>query len=106
MASTERAASFFLDLNLEESSVWWSKSNAFSLLVIFFWHIDAVEALGAVAVREALIAFGADLPPDYALAAREAVNNRPQRRFRHEALTAILGLDTAEHPLEGQPVLV
>jgi hypothetical protein len=106
LAVTERAAKFFNLLNLDEQSIWWSKSNSFSLLIIFFWHIDTIEAMGQDEVRNRLQQFAAVLPDAYGLAAREAVNNRPQRRYRHEQLTAVLGLDIDEHPLETQGPLV
>lgn len=106
LAVSERAAKFFLELGIDQGSVWWSKSNSFSLLVLFFWNIEAVEAFGHEEVRSRLVSFEAELPEDYALAAREAVNNRPQRRLRHERLAGVLGLDPAEHPLEGQGALV
>lgn len=106
MAGTERAARFFASLELDATSIWWNKSNSFSLMIIFFWHIDSIEALGHAEVKRILLDFSAQLPNDYALAAREAVNNRPQRRLRHEQLAIILGLDIAEHPLEGNANLV
>ncbi|WP_370675565.1 DUF262 domain-containing protein [Pleomorphomonas sp. PLEO] len=96
----QRAARFFQSLNLSDVP-WWSKSNSFTLMVVIVWNIDALERLGVDIVREKLEDFGRNLPGDYALAAREAVNNLRQRRLRHERLAQIIGVSTEETPFEG-----
>lgn len=106
IAGTERSARFFSAIDFEEQSIWWNKSNSFSLMVVFFWNIDLIEAMGPTEVKLRLSDFSKNLPEEYALAAREAVNNRPQRRLRHEWLSSLLGLDIAENPIEGQAALI
>lgn len=100
MANAQRAASFLLSLNFSEKSHWWSKSNSFSLMVLVFWHIDVMERKNLDEVKDLLISFADNMPDDYALAAREAVNNLRQRRLRHKMLAELLDLDLAERPLE------
>lgn len=75
LSGLETAAETLLGIDLPENSVWYSKSNAFSLMVICFWHSDALRRKGLDNVRVALIGLSDNLPDDYALAAREGVNN-------------------------------
>ena len=103
LLNAQRVASLFLNLDLPKAP-WWSKSNSFSLMVLGFWHIGTLERSEVQTIREKLSRFGEDLPEDYALAAREAVNNLRQRRLRHETLAGVLGLSTEEMPFEdGRP---
>lgn len=95
----ERAAKQLVELDLPKSSMWNSKSNAFTLFVIFFWQHEAIERIGLEEVRRRLDTFSKDTPPDYALAAREAVNNRKQRVLRHEQASELLGLPKEERML-------
>jgi hypothetical protein len=99
LAGLEKAASTILELDLKESSTWSSKSNAFTLFVVCFWHSDAMCRNGLTEVRERLLAFGENLPADYALAAREGVNNRRERILRYESLATLLELPLAERTL-------
>ncbi|UWQ42381.1 DUF262 domain-containing protein [Leisingera aquaemixtae] len=101
LANTQRAATFVNSLELPASSIWWNKSNSFSLMILAFWNIDLLERKDRAAIRAALDGFAENIPEDYALAAREAVNNLRQRRFRHAKLAEVLGLDPIERPLEG-----
>jgi hypothetical protein len=99
LLSAQRSARYFLELDLPDSP-WWGKSNSFSLMVVFMWHIDTLEQMDGNAVRRSLIDFGEDLPEDYALSAREAVNNLRQRRLRHEHICRILALPLEEAPFD------
>lgn len=101
MSNTQRAAILLNSLELPERSVWWSKSNSFSLMVLVFWNIDLMERKKVSDLRPILENFARNMPEDYALAAREGVNNLRQRRLRHVALAKQLGLDVSEQPLEG-----
>lgn len=83
------AALAFGRLRFPETSTWFSKSNAFSLLLA----LDASLELAAVPtkrVRDALLEFSGRMPDDYSLAAREAVNNKRQRILRDNYLKGIL----------------
>lgn len=96
LSGLEVAAETIMGIGLPEDSVWYSKSNAFSLMVICFWHSDALRRKGLDNVRANLIDFSDNLPEDYALAAREGVNNRKQRITRHEKLAEVLGVSADE----------
>lgn len=84
----DRSASTFAKLKLPKTSLWRNKASFFSLIV----YIAAAggELADPLVAREKLLAFEANVPPDYALAAREAVNNKAERELRHAYLADIL----------------
>lgn len=94
-----RAGKFILSLDLPSNSAWWSKSNSFSLVVICAWHIFELEEQEPSDVAAKLTDFANDMPADYALSAREGVNNRKQRIDRHKTLSRVLGLSEDERPV-------
>lgn len=98
----ERSASIIQSLELPKNTIWHSKSNAFTLIINFFWHGDVLSTKYNNELRNRLLEFSANVPEDYALAAREAVNNRKQRIIRHETVAKLLDLPTDERPLRRQ----
>jgi hypothetical protein len=99
LLNANRIANLFSSLQLS-SVPWWSKSNSFSFMVLAFWHIDQLERAKIEDLRAKLTAFGDNLPNEYALAAREGVNNLKERRLRHQHLAQVVGVNTKELPLE------
>lgn len=89
IGSINRAASFIAGLNLHETSMWWSKSNFFTLMAEFSRN-NKYTALDNSMVRVKLLEFEGMLPEGYALAAREAVSRKSQRETRAEAIQKIL----------------
>ncbi len=89
---------FILSMEFPETSIWWNKASAFSLFVVVFWNLDILTGIGREEVQARLSAFEADLPADYALAAREAVNNRKQRVERHAHICQAIGIQKEEKP--------
>lgn len=78
----EKAASVFNKLRFRANSFWYAKSNAFSLLAVLCEFEDRLVTSNLPALKSALTAF-AEMPPlDYALAAREGVNNKRERVMR------------------------
>tara|TARA_R110000868_G_scaffold411692_1_gene707582 strand:- start:268 stop:1326 length:1059 start_codon:yes stop_codon:yes gene_type:complete len=75
-----------LSMNLPNTSMWWNKANLYSLLT----EALTVERVDWAALAPRLIQFEAEVPPEYALAAREAVNNRNQRVLRGNAVRRLL----------------
>jgi hypothetical protein len=86
----ERAASKVLKLKLKKKSYWLNKANVFSIIVLFAKNIDLVEGLDDKDLREKLEDFEKNLPADYQLAAKEAVNNKRERLLRNQYLTKTL----------------
>jgi hypothetical protein len=78
----ERAAAFFNRFRFRADSYWYGKSNAFTLLVTLGQFSGQLEALNFSALKSALLAFAEVPPADYALAAKEGVNNRKERLVR------------------------
>lgn len=86
----EMAAARLLKIKLPGDGPWYSKSNAFSLLIAFDFVGDGVLSPKPIEVKRAIVDFFSGLPSDYALAAKEAVNNKRERLLRHSYLTELL----------------
>jgi hypothetical protein len=87
------AAKTVVDLKLPANSPWYSKSNAFTLLIALVRNFSAIKGASKAKIKllsTALKAFLENPPEDYALAAREAVNNKRQRLDRNEAVEGII----------------
>lgn len=75
--------------NLNEKSIWWTKSNFFTMAALLCRHHD-LDLINSAETGEAMNRF-ADAPPrEFSDAAREAVNNRPERLIRANAMGALL----------------
>lgn len=90
VATLEKAADVFSKLRLPKGSIWLRKANAFSLLLVIARNLDEAFKLGPKLLREKLDASASNLPEEYELAAREAVNNRKERVLRNDWLMKIL----------------
>lgn len=84
------AANYLLTLDLEDKKFWFSKSNSFSLLAALDSRDAVVTRLNLSRIKGALDAFARDVPADYSLAAKEAVNNKKERLLRHEKICTII----------------
>ncbi len=87
------AAKVFLSFKFPKGSAWFSKSNAFTLINVLDAYSLEIKTLGKIKVKkikEDLIKFIDSPPDDYALAAREAVNNKRQRMARHNKIANII----------------
>lgn len=78
------------NLQIESHSFWSTKANFFSLVVAIAKRLEAGQKLDSVATRTALMEFGSKPDAEYALAAREAVNNKKERQIRHQRIAALL----------------
>lgn len=88
--SLVRAAQFAIRMRLSEKSVWWRKANVFSLLIVLNRHSKELAGRKPTEFKELLENAGKELPEDYKLAAREAVNNRKERTTRDNYLEKLL----------------
>lgn len=86
----DAAAHTFARLRLPEGSSWYSKSNAYSLLLALERWDSEISPAQLKNLRQFLLDFSADTPDPYALAAREAVNNKRERILRDKYLEAII----------------
>lgn len=93
----EKGAAFFNKLRLRADSFWYAKSNAFSLLSVLCEFVDKLPATDMSLVKSALTAFADNPPGDYALAAREGVNNKKERVVRADYIRGIFNSRLIEH---------
>ncbi|OYQ40738.1 hypothetical protein CHU94_06220 [Rhodoferax sp. TH121] len=96
LKNLEETAKYLLKLKLKENSYWMNKANAFSLFVAVFESRKVAE-VDAKKLKAALELFEKQVPQDYSLAAKEAVNNKRERVLRHGAIQALIA------DIQGQP---
>ena len=75
-------------LKLPKKSIWRSKASFFTLMVAIAKNGGSVPDPIKVGLK--LIEFEANVPADYALAAKEAVNNRTERELRHSYVESLI----------------
>ena len=68
--------------------MWWNKANFFTLIIQFWNNIDQLTSPEDMAAK--MQDFELNIPPDYSLAAREAVNTKAQRLVRAQHLNKLL----------------
>lgn len=78
------------DLHLESNTFWSAKANFFSLVVAIAKCLEAGQKIDSIETRGALMLFAANPDENYALAAREAVNNKKERQLRHQHVATLL----------------
>ena len=86
----EFGASKFLRLKLKKKSYWYNKANAFSLLCFFFKNSQQLQNVDERSIKDKLEQFESQLPDDYRLAAKEAVNSKQERLLRNRYLTEVV----------------
>lgn len=84
------AAQLFLKLKLKNLSFWFGKSNAFSLFSLIAERYEELKAADFKKIKLGLDTFAENPPPDYSLAAKEAVNNKKERILRRDKLDAVI----------------
>jgi hypothetical protein len=82
----ESAAAYFNRLRFRADSFWYAKSNAFTLLLMLCEYSAKLDALNHAPLKVLLNLFGDNPPEEYALAAREGVNNKKERVLRAKYL--------------------
>ncbi len=82
-------ANYINAMNLPDGSMWLNKANFFTL-VVELSRIPALREQNADTAGQKLIDFAANVPPEYSLAAREAVNGKAQRELRGGMVRALL----------------
>lgn len=88
----ERTADIYLKLKFKQKSIWYNKSNFFSLCVVIGNHLKQNQIDNIERFKKLLEEFETNLPADYKLAATEAVNNKRERELRNTYITEILNL--------------
>lgn len=88
----ERIADFIINMNLKPDSYWMNKANLYSLIVVLYRHLKELPDLTPQAIHSRLKKLEAKLPPEYAMSAKEAVNNKKERMTRHDQLEKTLFL--------------
>ncbi|MGX0965723.1 hypothetical protein AB7M63_006172 [Bradyrhizobium japonicum] len=83
------AGSYIDTMALPVGSMWWNKANFFTL-VSELSRLPNLMKQSPEKAKDKLMDFAADVPPAYALAAREAVGRKAQREFRGQTVRTLL----------------
>ncbi len=94
IATINQSADIFNKLRFGRGSYWLNKANAFSLIIAINHTLRSGKTINLEAFKEGLEKFAAQLPDDYSLAAREAVNNKRERLTRDRYIHSILDIST------------
>lgn len=90
LGQLNQAAEFINALSLPTSSYWLNKTNLFTIIVAVARASQSGATPDAAAFRAKLDALEANLPDEYALAARQSVNNTRERELRNRHISALL----------------
>jgi Protein of unknown function DUF262 len=86
----ESAAGHFNRLRFRADSFWYAKSNAFSLLMTLCEYDAKLHAVNYTQLKNRLNSLAENPPDDYALAAREGVNNKKERLTRAKHVRLVM----------------
>jgi hypothetical protein len=83
------AGDYINSMNLPDGSMWWNKANFFSL-VSELSRLPETMKQPPLDAKHKLLDFADKVPPDYALAAREAVGQKAERELRGRVVRTLL----------------
>jgi hypothetical protein len=86
----EHIAKFYSAMNFIENSYWVNKANFFSIIIFLYQNYDIVHKRDPLEIKEKLDQFEKELPNEYQLAAKEAVNNKKERIIRDKHLRRLI----------------
>ncbi|OMQ12890.1 DUF262 domain-containing protein [[Flexibacter] sp. ATCC 35103] len=86
----EKTADTILKLKLKQKSIWFNKSNSFSLIIGIAKLQIEIDNLNLEKLKYNLEQFEMDIPGDFKLASTEGVNNKKEREIRNFYVTQIL----------------
>src|ERR1035437_2796404 len=85
-----RKVPLMIILNIIENSYWVTKANFFSIIIFLYQNYDIVHKRDPLEIKEKLDQFEKELPNEYQLAAKEAVNNKKERIIRDKHLRRLI----------------
>ncbi|WP_312399175.1 DUF262 domain-containing protein [Chryseobacterium sp.] len=83
VANFEKVSDLYLKFKFKSKSIWYTKSNFFSLFIILYNNYDLIND-NLSEFHTKLETFENTIPEDYRLSATEAVNNRKERQLRND----------------------
>jgi len=86
----EKTADTILKVKLKQKSIWFNKSNSFSLIIGIAKLGGKIDNLDLSKLKENLEQFEKEIPADFKLASNEGVNNKKERELRNTYVTQIL----------------
>lgn len=86
----EKTADLIIKMKLKHKSIWFNKSNSFSLIIGLAKHDKNITDINLEVLKENLENFETDIPADFKLASTEGVNNKKEREIRNTYITQII----------------
>ena len=90
VASVDKTAVLLSQLAFQKGSMWFQKANFFTLFTEVASRVYTGSTIDLTQTKVNLDGFQAAVPGDYALAAREAVNNKKERTLRASYVAKLL----------------
>ncbi len=86
----ESTADFIMKLKLSKKSIWYSKSNFFSLFIAIANFNERITLIDLEVFKSNLEVFERNISPEFKLAATEGVNNKKERETRNRFVMDII----------------
>ncbi|MCQ0030663.1 DUF262 domain-containing protein [Burkholderia glumae] len=86
----DASAKMIMEIGLEPDSYWLNKANLYSLLTCIYMNKASWSDFSPATAKAKLKRAARNIPEDYALAAKEAVNNKRERIIRNEYVSGLL----------------
>jgi Protein of unknown function DUF262 len=78
------------ELKLQDIPFWAAKANFFTLIVAIAKHLEDGKSINLIATKNELANFVSTADKEYALAAREGVNNKKERQLRNGVVSKLI----------------
>lgn len=89
ISNFEKVSDLYLRYKFKAKSIWYTKSNFFSLFIVTYNNYEIINNNLSEFVTK-LEEFESNLPEDYKLSATEAVNNRKERQLRNDYIQNLI----------------
>lgn len=86
----ENTADIVLKLKLKQKSIWFNKSNSFSLIIALSKLENKIHELNLNLLKINLEEFESNIPSEFKLASTEGVNNKKEREIRNHFIQQII----------------
>lgn len=86
----ETTAIFIKSLKIKNKSIWYSKSNLFSLIIALANKKEVLDQINSTIFKSKLEEFEQNIHPDFKLATTEGVNNKKEREIRNKFIISMI----------------
>ncbi|WP_299112565.1 DUF262 domain-containing protein [uncultured Winogradskyella sp.] len=85
-----KVGELYNSIKFKKTSYWYNKANFFTLVIVFYNNLEAIQNIPKGFLKEKLLEFEENTPEEYKLAAKEGVNNRKERLLRNQFIENLI----------------